>query len=90
MLFGEIRQLDSQYIEVSSERRRYIPISIVEPNVIANGSLLIISEANLYSFGILISNVHMAWMRTTCGRMKSYYQYSAVLPTETEKTAMLS
>ncbi|WP_349817599.1 type IIL restriction-modification enzyme MmeI [Peribacillus simplex] len=80
MLFGEIRQPDSQYIaipKVSSERRRYIPISIVEPNVIANGSLLIISEANLYNFGILTSNVHMAWMRTTCGRMKSDYQYSA-------------
>jgi len=102
MLFGEIRQPENKYIaipKVSSERRRYIPIGIVGPEVIANGSLLIIPEANLYNFGILTSNVHMAWMRTTCGRMKSDYQYSASVvynnfpwpnPTETQKEAIES
>ena len=45
--------------------------------IIINGSALLIPNANLYTFGILISNVHMAWMRTVAGRMKSDYQYSA-------------
>lgn len=78
-LFGEIRQPDSSMLvipKVSSERRSYIPIGFVTPDVIVNGSALIVPEASLYSFGILISNVHMAWMRTVAGRMKSDYQYS--------------
>ncbi len=78
-LFGEIRQPDTDMIaipKVSSENRRYIPLSYVVPEVIVNGSALIIPNATLYHFGILISNVHMAWMRTVAGRMKSDYQYS--------------
>ena len=78
-LFGEIRQPDSDMLvipKVSSENRRYIPISYVSPQIIVNGSALIIPGATHYDFGILTSNVHMAWMRTVAGRMKSDYQYS--------------
>lgn len=78
-LFGEIRQPDTTMLvipKVSSERRRYIPISYVEPEIIVNGSALIIPDATLYHFGVLISNIHNAWMRTVAGRMKSDYQYS--------------
>lgn len=63
--------------KVSSESRRYIPVSLIGPDVIINGSALIIPNANLFTLGLLISNVHMAWMRTVAGRMKSDYQYSA-------------
>jgi hypothetical protein len=63
--------------KVSSEKRRYIPLDMLTPDIIVNGSALIIPEANLYIFGIMTSNVHMSWMRTVAGRMKSDYQYSA-------------
>ena len=62
--------------KVSSENRRYIPISYISPDIIVNGSALIIPNASLYHFGVLISNVHNAWMRVVAGRMKSDYQYS--------------
>ncbi len=80
MLFGEIRQPKSNYIiipKVSSENRKYIPIGILEPTTIANGSALIISNANLYIFGVMTSLMQMVWTKITCGRMKSDYQYSA-------------
>ena len=79
-LFGEIRQPSTTMLvvpKVSSESRRYIPVSLISPDVIINGSALLVPNANLFTFGILISNVHMAWMRTVAGRMKSDYQYSA-------------
>lgn len=78
-LFGEIRQPDTDMIaipKVSSENRRYIPISYVSHDIIVNGNTLIVPNATLFHFGVLISNVHMAFMRTVCGRMKSDYQYS--------------
>ena len=78
-LFGEIRQPDTNMLvipKVSSERRRYIPVAFVSPDVIINGSALIVPNATLYDLGVIISNVHMAWMRAVCGRMKSDYQYS--------------
>ena len=78
-LFGEIRQPKTDMIvipKVSSENRRYIPISFITPDIIVNGSALIIPDASIYHFGVLISNVHMCWMRTVAGRMKSDYQYS--------------
>ena len=78
-LFGEIRQPETEMLvipKVSSENRRYIPISYVAPEVIVNGSALIVPNASMYHFGILTSNVHMSWMRTVAGRMKSDYQYS--------------
>ena len=79
-LFGEIRQPDTEMLvipKVSSESRKYIPITFIESDTIVNGSALIIPNANLYLFGVLISNVHNAWMRVVAGRMKSDYQYSA-------------
>ena len=94
-LFGEIRQPNSKMLvfpKVSSEKRRYIPIPFIDPNIIVNGSSLMIADATNYHLGILESNVHMAWMRLVAGRMKSDYQYSKELvytnfpwPTPTDK-----
>ena len=80
MLFGEIRQPTIDYLaipEVSSERRRFIPIGLVDKEVIASNKIYTLSGATLYHFGVLSSGMHMAWTRTVCGRMKSDYQYSA-------------
>jgi len=78
-LFQEIRQPDTNYIiipSVSSERRRYIPIGFMDKDTIASNLVLIIPNATLYHLGILTSNVHMAWMRTVCGRLEIDYRYS--------------
>ncbi len=78
-LFAENRQPTIPYIaipKVSSEKRKYIPIAFEPPNVIAKDQLFIIPGATLYDFGILISNVHNAWVRAVCGRLKSDYNYS--------------
>jgi hypothetical protein len=80
MLFGEIRQPNSKYIiipKVSSENRKYIPIGILEPTTVTSGSALIIPNANLFMFGIMTSFMHITWTKSTCGRMKSDFQYSA-------------
>ena len=61
---------------VSSERRKYIPIGYLDEKTIPTDSATIICDATLYHFGVLTSNVHMAWMRTVCGRLKSDYRYS--------------
>ena len=61
---------------VSSEKRRYVPMGFMTPEVFASNLVLIIPDATLYHFGILESNVHMAWMRAVCGRLKSDYRYS--------------
>ena len=61
---------------VSSQNRRYIPISILDSNTIASGKILLVPNMGLYHFGVLTSNVHMAWMRTVAGRLKSDYSYS--------------
>ena len=79
MLFSQIRQPESDYIlipETSSGARRYIPMGFMDKNVIASNSTLVATDATLYLFGVLESNVHMAWMRTVCGRLKSDYRYS--------------
>jgi len=60
----------------SSERRRYIPIGFLDGNTIATNAVIIIPDASIFDFGILTSNVHMAWMRAVCGRLKSDYRYS--------------
>lgn len=79
---------------VSSETRRYIPIGFLDSDTIPTDSVTIIENATLYEFGILTSNVHMAWMRTVAGRLKSDYRYSAKIvynnfpwpePTEAQK-----
>ena len=60
----------------SSENRRYIPMGFLTPNILTSDAVQIIPDATLYHFGILESNVHMAWMRAVCGRLKSDYRYS--------------
>ena len=70
---------NSDYIvipKVSSERRRYIPMGLMTPNILASDLVFIIPDASLYHLGVLTSNVHMAWVRAVCGRLKSDYRYS--------------
>ncbi len=78
-LFFSMPQTESTYMvipRVSSERRRYIPIGFMPPEIIAADSLSIIPDATLYHFGVLTSNVHMAWMRVVAGRLEMRYRYS--------------
>ncbi len=78
-LFSENRQPETDYLaipKVSSERRACMPIGFVCKDWIASGSILVAPNAGLQHFGVLQSAMHMAWMRSTCGRMKSDYQYS--------------
>jgi hypothetical protein len=94
-LFGEMRLCDSDYVaipKVTSENRRYIPIDYLKAEVIAGDKLFQMPNASLYHFGVLVSNVHMAWMRAVCGRLKSDYSYSNTIvynnfpwPTPTEE-----
>jgi hypothetical protein len=93
MLFTQIRQPETEYLvvpEVSSERRKYVPIGFMNPNVIVSNMLYVVSDATLYMFGIMISNVHMAWMRVVCGRLEMRYRYTPAVynnfpwPTVTE------
>ncbi len=96
-LFQEIRHPDSEYIIIprhSSETRRYIPFGFVSPQIIVNDAVQIIPGAEVYHFGIMMSNVHMAWTRAVCGRIKSDYRYSKDVvynnfpwptPTDTQK-----
>lgn len=79
MLFSQIRQPESDYIlvpETSSSSRKYVPMGFMSKNVIASNSTLVATDATLCLFGILTSNVHMAWLRAVCGRLKSDYRYS--------------
>jgi len=78
-LFGEIRQPKDDYILIplhSSEHRKYIPMGFFSPENIANNSTSVISNASLYEFGILHSEIHMTWVKYTCGRIKSDFRYS--------------
>lgn len=97
MLFDEVRECHTSYVaipKVSSENRRYIPMEYLPPEIIPGDKLFMMQGASLYHFGILTSNVHMAWMRVTCGRLKSDYSYSNTIvynnfpwptPTEAQK-----
>ena len=99
-LFGEIRPCTSKYIAipiVSSERRWYIPIDYLTPDIIAGNKLFQMPNASFYHFGVLTSSVHMAWMRAVCGRLKSDYSYSNTIvynnfpwctPTDAQKAAI--
>ena len=62
--------------EVSSERRKYVPMGFMTPDILCSNLVKIVPNATLYHFGVLTSNVHMAWMRAVCGRLKSDYRYS--------------
>ena len=82
MLFQQIRQPDSNFIivpRVSSEARRYIPIGLLTAETIVTDLVQFVPDATLYEFGVLTSNVHMAWTRAVCGRLKSDYRYSAAI-----------
>jgi len=78
-LFRETNNPDAFIVvpKVSSEQRRYVPMGFMNENTIASDLVFIIPDATIYQFGILTSNVHMAWMRAVCGRLKSDYRYSA-------------
>lgn len=96
-LFFFISQPSTNYLmipRVSSERRKYIPIGFMPPEIIASDACSIVPNASLYHFGILTSNIHNAWMRTVAGRLKSDYRYSGSVvynnfpwptPTEAQK-----
>ncbi len=64
---------------VSSEKRKYAPIGFMNSEIIAADSVSIVLDATLYHFGVLTSNVHMAWLRTIGGRLKSDYRYSGAV-----------
>lgn len=79
MVFCQIAQPDSDYIIVpktSSGRRKYVPLGFMDKDTIASDLVFLIPDANIYEFGVLMSNVHNAWVRTVCGRLKSDYRYS--------------
>ena len=94
-LFGEMRPCENDYVaipKVTSENRRYIPIDYLKADIIAGDKLFQMPNASLYHFGVLTSNVQMAWMRAICGRLKSDYSYSNTIvynnfpwPTPTEE-----
>ncbi len=77
-LFRETKNPDSYIIvpAVSSEKRRYVPMGFMDKDTISTNLNLIIPDADLYLFGILTSNVHMAWMRAVAGRLEMRYRYS--------------
>ena len=78
-LFASILEYDSPYIaipKVSSQNRRYIPMDYLDGEIIPGDKLFTMPSATSYEFGILMSNVHMAWTRVVCGRLKSDYSYS--------------
>ena len=99
-LFGEIRQPEGNYLIVprhSSEHRKYIPLGYMSPDVICGDSNLMIPDVSLYHFGVLTSNVHMAWMRAVAGRLEMRYRYSKDIvynnfpwpsPTDRQKAAI--
>ncbi len=79
MLFTQIRQPITNYLvvpETSSERRRYVPMGFMSPDVYCSNAIRYIPDATLYHFGILMSNIHMAWMRVVCGRLEMRYRYT--------------
>jgi type I restriction-modification system DNA methylase subunit len=81
-LFGENRQPQKDYLavpEVSSERRKYIPIGFLKSHVIASNKLQLIPDATSYVFGVLTSEMHMTWVRYVCGRLKSDFDYSSTV-----------
>lgn len=78
-LFSEDRQPQRDFLmipKVSSERRNYIPFAIVSKDILINNTASYIDSNSLYIFGVLQSKMHMSWVNTVCGRMKSDYVYS--------------
>lgn len=78
-LFGEIRDFGERYVvvpRVSSENRKYIPIGFFDKNFIISDTCMGIPNCNQYDFGVLMSAMHMAWVKSVCGRLKSDFRYS--------------
>ena len=78
--FNHTNLPEKEYIvipEVSSQRRKYIPIGFLQPTILCSNLVKIIPDATLFHFGVLTSSTHMAWTRVVCGRLKSDYRYSA-------------
>ncbi|MFN3703298.1 DNA methyltransferase [Thermomonas sp.] len=81
-LFRQIAQPESSYLAVpktSSERRTYIPIGFMSKDVIAASEIFTVAGAGLYHFGVMTSLMHMAWVKSVCGRLKSDYRYSSTI-----------
>ena len=79
MLFEQIRQPESDFIlipRVSSENRKYIPLGFLSKDVVVSDTATFIPNATLFHFGVLTSAMHMAWVKTVCGRLKSDFRYS--------------
>ena len=78
MIFRETNNPKTAIVipEVSSETRRYVPMDFIDDSVVCTNKIQMIPDATPYHFGVLISQMHMAWMRAVCGRMKSDYSYS--------------
>lgn len=78
-LFTQNRQPSTNYIFIprhSSGERRYIPMGYMSADITCSDAVVLVDNATLFDFGILSSNIHNAWMRTICGRLKSDYRYS--------------
>ena len=82
---------------VSSENRLYVPIGFMNPNELASDAVHVVPDASIYHFGILTSSIHMTWLRTVAGRLKSDYRYSKdvvynnfvwIEPTDKQKKAI--
>ena len=70
---------DSTYLvipKVSSEKRKYVPVGYMTPDIMSSDLVFIVPNSSMYHFGVLTSNVHMAWMRAVCGRLEMRYRYS--------------
>lgn len=79
MLFRQVTQPSSVYVLIpghTSENRRYIPFGFFTQDVIVGNSCFSLPGASLFHFGVIQSQMHMAWVRYTCGRLKSDYRYS--------------
>lgn len=79
-MFGEVRQPKNDYLLIprtSSERRKYIPMGYVSPDIICSDACLTIEDCPKWVFSVLESKLHMAWIKIVCGRLKSDYRYSA-------------
>lgn len=78
-IFGEIRDFGEKFIvvsRVSSENRKYIPMGFFDKNSIVSDTCMAIPNGTLYNFGVLMSEMHMTWVKYVCGRLKSDFRYS--------------
>lgn len=77
-LFRDRNQPESFIVvpRVSSENRKYIPMGFFDLNSIVSDTCMSIPNGTLYHFGILMSVMHMAWVKSVCGRLESRYRYS--------------